>query len=77
MKSITGNKELDDALWAGDVDRLQELAYCRCCCDEHTFSDCPARLWGACRGQGAITHADKEAWAKFYGMTIDEFLNPT
>jgi hypothetical protein len=43
--------EIAKALWAGDLDTLHELAYCACCCAEHTLSDCPARLWSGCRGQ--------------------------
>lgn len=76
MKSITGDPELDKALWEGDVDKLDELAPCGCCCSEHTSSGCRARLWGACRGQNSITWADIEGWAKHYGMTVEDFLNP-
>lgn len=69
--------ELEAAIWAGDVDRLQELAPCRCCCHEHTFEWCEARAWGGCRGQGNTAHADREAWqrhyAEFHGMSWDEF----
>lgn len=66
--------EIASAMWAGDTDRLDELAPCRCCCHEHTFDDCPARLWHACRGQGMPTHDDLKSWADHYGMTLNEFL---
>jgi hypothetical protein len=69
--------ELQEAMWAGDVDRLHELAPCVCCCEEHTFgSGCPAYAWGGCRGQGAAEQ-DHRAWAEHYrqahGMTSDQF----
>jgi hypothetical protein len=71
-------RALEDALWAGDVDRLGELAGCRCCCWEHTFGWCPARIWGGCRGQDSMTAADHEAWAahyeRFHGMTREQFF---
>lgn len=70
--------DLDAAIWAGDVDRLQELAGCGCCCDEHTFEDCPARAWGGCRGQGTMTRAEREEWVRHYErahrMTRDQFF---
>lgn len=70
--------ELENAVWAGDVGRLQELAGCGCCCDEHTFEDCPARVWGGCRGQGTMTRADRELWAehyeRFHGMSREAFF---
>ncbi len=44
-------RELEAAIWSGDTYRLHELAPCHCCCEEHTFSDCPARAWYGCRGQ--------------------------
>lgn len=66
---------LAQALWAGDVDKLHELAPCRCCCHEHTFrTACPAWAWGGCRGQHSLGLEDVEAWAKHYGMTVHEFL---
>ena len=65
------------ALWAGDVDRLSELWPCRCCCFEHTFESCEARLWFGCRGQGSLTRAEEESWRRhyerFHGMTTAEF----
>ncbi len=60
------DKRLRDAMWAGDTDRCHELAHCICCCDEHTFEGCPARAWGGCRGQGSMTRADEESWARHY-----------
>jgi hypothetical protein len=72
-------KELERAMWEGDTDRLDELAHCRCCCYEHTFEDCPARLWYGCRGQGSLTRAEVMSWARhyerFHGMTLEEFFN--
>lgn len=70
--------ELEEAIWDGDVDKLQTLAGCGCCCDEHAFEDCPARVWGGCRGQGTMTYAERESWAKhyerFHGMTEERFF---
>jgi len=43
-------KKIADAMWAKDLDALEELAPCKCCCNEHTFRDCPARAWHGCRG---------------------------
>ncbi len=63
------------AMWDGDNDRLYELAACKCCCNEHTFDDCLARVWYGCRGQSSITRQDIEGWAKHYGMTVDQFYN--
>ena len=69
----------DEALWSGNMDRLQELAPCACCCHEHTFTGCPARLWGGCRSglaPGAISvESDVAGWAEFYGWTVERFLN--
>ncbi len=70
-------KEIADAMWAGDTDKLDELAPCRCCCHEHTYDNCPARQWNGCRGQMSFTYAEEQAWAKHYethhGMTEGEF----
>jgi len=65
---------MEDAIWAGDLDVLQQRAPCICCCAEHTFDHCPAREWGGCRGQGALTEDDVRGWAEHYGMTLGEFL---
>lgn len=69
---------LENAMWDGDIDRVWELAGCHCCCGEHTFECCPARVWGGCRGQGSMTRADEEAWvahyARFHGLTRDQFF---
>lgn len=62
----TGNHDLDVAIWAGDVDKIEEIAHCVCCCGEHTFENCPARQWGGCRGQGSMTRADEESWRRHY-----------
>jgi hypothetical protein len=69
---------LERAIWEGDVDWLSEHYPCECCCAEHTYGDgCPAYVWGGCRGQGAMSRRDHEAWAmhyeKFHGLTRDEF----
>jgi hypothetical protein len=70
-------RELEDAMWAGDCDRLHELAGCRCCCWEHTFEGCPARVWDGCRGSGMTTRADLESWMahyeRFHGLPRDQF----
>jgi hypothetical protein len=72
------DEALTKAMWEGDLDRLHELAPCGCCCDEHTFGNCPARLWGGCRGQDSVDH---DAWQKFYeqtcGMPYDTFYGVT
>jgi len=70
-------ERIERALWEGDVDTLFDLAPCRCCCHEHTFEDCFARIWNDCRGQYTMTRAEIESWAshyeRFHGMTRDEF----
>lgn len=72
------NEELEAAMWAGDIDRLRELAPCQCCCADHFFDCCEARVWGGCRGQDSMTRADHESWAhhyvQFHGMTRDQFF---
>jgi hypothetical protein len=70
--------EIEQAMWAGDTDRLHELAPCGCCCWEHFFAHCPAQVWDGCRGnwRGRI---DADEWQKFYqqsrGMSYDMFYN--
>jgi hypothetical protein len=63
------------AMRLGDTDYLYENYNCECCCSEHTSSGCPARQWGACRGQETI---DEQSWAAHYrehhGMTEAEFF---
>jgi hypothetical protein len=70
-------RELESAAWAGDIDQLHELAPCDCCCDEHTFGNCPARAWGGCRGQNAMTREDERGrqrhYEQFHNMTEDQF----
>lgn len=48
-----------------------------CCCWEHTFESCPARVWEGCRGSGNVRE-DEEAWAKhyekFHGVNRDKFF---
>lgn len=78
-KTLAAWPELVEAMWAGNEDRLRELADCRCCCDEHTFPYCEARLWGGCRGGQPYgwgpeeEFGEAEAWRAFYGMTKAEF----
>jgi hypothetical protein len=69
-----------DAMWAGDTDLLWELAPCRCCCEEHTFEDCPARVWNGCRSGLGPAHETNElrSWARHYrtahGLTQRQFF---
>jgi hypothetical protein len=79
MQVLT-DEVLAAAMWAGDVDTLHELAPCGCCCHEHTFSSCAARVWGGCRsglGPGETLEGDEQAWkehyARFHGMTEAQF----
>lgn len=77
MAMTSLEEEILEAMWAGDIEKLEELAHCVCCCDEHTFESCPARLWHGCRGQGSMTTAEEKSWAAHYrtnhGMTEDQF----
>ena len=62
-------RQIEEAMWAGDVEKLDELAHCRCCCWEHTYgSGCPAYAWGGCRGQDSAEDPanDYEGWARHY-----------
>lgn len=74
---MADRQAIEDAMWAGDVELLDELAPCGCCCHEHTWDGCPARVWHGCRGQGAMTWADERAWLRHYqerhGMTEEDF----
>ena len=71
--------EMFQALWDGNINKLDELAPCRCCCHEHTFEDCPARQWFGCRGQYTMTRAEQESWIRHYnsahGMSREQFLS--
>ena len=71
------DKTIEQAMW-GDVETLCDLASCICCCDEHTFESCPARVWSGCRGSGSMTRAEMESWAEHYRdtrrMTPNEFF---
>jgi len=82
---VTGtvlHRSVERAMWAGDEELLQALAPCRCCCHEHTFEDCPARLWEGCRGGyagGPPTREEVESWVRVYAaaphwMTRAEFF---
>lgn len=71
-------KQIADAMWAGDVARLEKLTgRCQCCCYEHFHEGCPARAWQGCRGSGALTHAEIEQWRahyeKHHGLTAEQF----
>lgn len=70
---------LEKAIWADDRATLDRLAPCDCCCWEHTFLYCDARIWNGCRsglGLGEIAY-DERAWAQHYkqyhGMSKEEF----
>lgn len=74
LDELPEGHEFTRAVWEGDTDWLDEHYGCGCCCNEHTFEGCAARMWGACRGQGTMTQAELDSWARHYGMTLDEFL---
>jgi hypothetical protein len=71
---------LERAMWEGDIDTLDEVAHCGCCCWEHTSECCPARVWNGCRGSGSLTRAEEESWAahyeRFHSMTREQFFEP-
>jgi len=74
--------ELERAMWAGDVDALQRMAGCSCCCADHTSPYCPARLWDGCRSgeaYGVDRWGNEREWQKFYeetrGMSYETFFN--
>ena len=64
-------ERIDRALWEGDVEWLADNLPCGCCCYEHTFFGCEARLWGGCRGRNEAE--DPESWRAHYGMTYAQF----
>lgn len=73
-------RQIESAMWAGDIDMLHQLAPCDCCCDEHTMGPtCPAWAWGGCRGRDSMTRNEMQSWeehyAKHYGLTFEEFYN--
>ncbi len=65
---------IQDAMWAGDLEKLKALAPCECPPDDIKH-DCRARVWNGCTGK---ERADK-AWAEWYrqsrGMTESQFYN--
>jgi len=70
--------DIEQAIWAGDVDWLQEHYGCVCCCSEHTFGrSCPAFQWGGCRGGTTDPRDEYEAWVRhyerFHGMSRETF----
>lgn len=73
--------KLEGAFWAKNKDDLHSLAGCDCCCHEHTFPNCLARLWGGCRSARAYgddrptDQDDVEGWAAHYGVSLEEFTN--
>lgn len=74
------NDALQAAMWAGDVDELERLAPCGCCCHEHTHHRCDAREWGGCRsglGPGESLEGEARAWQCWYaehrGMSEEVF----
>ena len=79
MSRPTGDPAVDAAIWAGDIDWLQEHRRCACCCYDHTHGvGCPAYVWGGCRGQGsdeeeAQIRGYEAHYVKFYGMTREQF----
>lgn len=72
-----GTDIINELIWAGDTEALDEIAPCRCCCAEHTFASCPARAWHGCRGSG--TEISDDEWCAFYmktrGMTKNQFYS--
>jgi hypothetical protein len=71
------DEELARAMWEGDLDKLNDLAGCDCCCSDHFFEHCPARVWGGCRGQESLTREDCAEWEthyrKHHGLSRDQF----
>jgi hypothetical protein len=71
------DEELTRAMWEGDLDKLNDLAGCDCCCADHFFEHCPARVWGGCRGQESLTREDYAGWEahyhKHHGLSRDQF----
>lgn len=80
---MTFEEQLKRAMWEGDVDKLHEIAPCACCCHEHTFPCCDARLWGGCRsglpyGYGPEQEAEyirswQQHYERYHGMSEAEF----
>lgn len=57
MTSMT-DEEIRAAMFSGNVGVLQRKLPCRCCCNEHTFENCPARRWNGCRGSTSSENYD-------------------
>tara|TARA_Y100000815_G_C13254983_1_gene466989 strand:- start:365 stop:643 length:279 start_codon:yes stop_codon:yes gene_type:complete len=72
-------KKIEKAIWEGDEETLHALAPCECCCGEHTYLRCPARLYQACRSglNYEETTPNEDSWLKHYtqhhGMTVEQF----
>lgn len=64
-------------MWAGDVEKLDRIAGCGCCCNEHTHLWCDARYWGGCRsgyGPGESLEGEIASWRVLYPhLSTDEF----
>lgn len=37
-------------MFEGNREALDERFRCECCCEEHTYLSCPARIWHGCKG---------------------------
>lgn len=81
---MTLEEQIEAAMWAEDSERLWELAPCVCCCREHTFPNCTARLWNGCYSGlafGESQFEDDRAWfahyQKFHGMSEATFYATT
>ena len=44
-------KEISDAIWAGDIEKLNSIAECNCLSKDSYTRDCRARSWNGCKGQ--------------------------
>lgn len=53
-----------DAMYKKDDDALHEEFGCICCCAEHTFASCLARLWGGCRSGISVPFTELVAASK-------------
>lgn len=64
MTMLVPDVALNDAMWRGDIEWIDAHYGCGCCCEDHTFAGCPARLWNGCRGQNSIE--DIDGWMAHY-----------
>lgn len=63
-----------------DDRRMAWFFSCDCCCAEHTFASCLARVWNGCRSglpYGADQYEDYESWkdhyVRFHDMKPEDF----